>query len=40
MDKDMPEGEKLRKEMAEGYKTRREEDAKVNKEWEAATLGS
>ncbi len=38
MNKDMLEKETLRKEMAEGYKARREENAEINEEWEEATL--
>ena len=33
-----PEQERLRETLAEGYLARREEDAGVNAEWEAASL--
>lgn len=34
------EDEALSRELKEGYKARREEDAAINAEWEAATLES
>ena len=32
------EQEQLRQALMEGYQTRREEDAEINREWEASTL--
>jgi len=36
--KDKDEREQFRRELIEGYRVRREEDAEIDKEWEYATL--